>query len=63
MVAKNFGIIDQIQVTLTTIFKIVDMELISFYLSLKVNQNHRRKIIKLFQPIYIIKILSKFYLA
>lgn len=47
---------------LTIAFLIVDIESISFYLGLKIECNREKQTIKLFQPAYIDKILSKFYL-
>lgn len=39
-----------------------DMGSISFYLGLKIEQNRQEKTIKLSQPAYIDKLLTKFYL-
>lgn len=44
-------------------FKIVDMQPISFYLKLKISRDREKKTIKLSQPLYIDKILAKFYLS
>lgn len=63
MEAKNSGVISQVKEELIAVFKIVDIGLISFYFGLKVSQDHEKKSIKLFQPIYIVKILAKFYLS
>lgn len=63
MGAKNSVVINQVKTELTAIFEMVDIRSISFYFSLKVNRDYEREIIKLFQPAYIDKILSKFYLA
>lgn len=41
----------------------IDTRLISFNLGFKVSEKYKKKAIKLFQPIYIDKILTKFYLA
>ncbi len=43
-------------------FEIVDMGPISFYLGLKVERDRQKKTLKLFQPAYIDKILSKYHL-
>lgn len=63
MGAKNSGVIGRVKAELIATFEIVNMRPISFYLSLKVDRNRERKIIKLSQPVYINKILSKFYLV
>lgn len=47
---------------LTFAFLIVDMNPISFYLRIKVEQNSQKQTIKLFQSAYIDKILGKFYI-
>lgn len=46
---------------LVTVFEMVDLDLISFYLGLKVEQNPEKKIIKLSQSTYISKIFIKYY--
>ena len=43
------------------VFKMVDIRPISFYLGLKVDKNCEKKIIKLFQPTYIKKVLAKYH--
>lgn len=45
--AKTLGMIDCIKEKLTTLFEIVDIGLISFYLGLKISQDYKSKIIKL----------------
>lgn len=45
---KKSRIIKQVKVELTTIFLMVDMSSISFYLKPKVEQNQQKQIIKLF---------------
>lgn len=54
--------IEKVKKKLATAFEIVDMGPISFYLGLKVEQNREIKIIKLFQPAYIQKVLAKYHL-
>lgn len=63
MEAKNSRVIGQVKQELTVVFEIVNMGSISFYLYFKICQDRKKKIIKLFQPTYISKILTKFYLA
>ena len=63
MGAKNSGVIGRVKEELTAAFEMVDMGPISFYLGLKVNRDREKKTIKLSQPAYINKILSKFHLA
>lgn len=62
MGTKRNGFIGKVKAKLTAAFSIVDMGLISFYLSLKMIQDREKKMIKLLQPAYIDKILEKFYL-
>lgn len=59
---KASGMIEQIKVELISAFLMADMGPISFYLGLKVEQNSQEKTIKLSQPAYIDKVLTKFYL-
>ena len=40
----------------------IDMRSISFYLGLKIKQDRTNRIIKLFQPTYIDKVLTNFHL-
>lgn len=47
---------------LLSIFLMVDIRPIRFYLGLKIEQNHQKKTIKLSQYAYIKKILAKFHL-
>lgn len=61
MVLKETGFIEKVKEKLTTIFQIVNIRLISFYLGLRVNRNREKKIIELSQPVYIKKILQKFF--
>lgn len=63
MGAKNSRVISRVKKKLTTTFEMVDMGLISFYIGLKVSKNREKKMIKLSQPIYINKILTKFHLS
>lgn len=62
MALKRSGMIKQMKTKLASTFLIADIEPISFYLSLKVEWNWKKKIMKLFQPAYINKIFAKFYL-
>lgn len=48
MRTKHLGIIDKIKEKLTTLFVMIIMELISFYLAFKVSQDYRSKIVKFF---------------
>lgn len=48
MEAKAFRIISSVKQEMMTVFKITDMEPISFYLSFKISRNCKKKIIKLF---------------
>lgn len=59
---KKSGIILQVKTKFMAAFLIVDISLISFYLKLKIEQNQEKQTIKLSQPAYINKVLSKFYL-
>lgn len=62
MASKESRIIECIKAKLISIFLMADMGLISFCLSLKVEQNWEKKTIKLSQPAYIDKVFIKFYL-
>lgn len=59
---KSLKIIDQVKRNFTATFKIVDIGLISFHFSLKVDRNLAKKTLKLLQPAYINKILIKYHL-
>lgn len=59
---KDIGIIVKVKTKLTATFEIVDMGPISFYLSLKIKQDQENRTIKLFQLMYILKILAKYHL-
>lgn len=61
MTPKESGIIYCIKVELTTAFSMVDIGPISFYIRLKVDKNRENRMIKLLQPAYIDKVVSKFY--
>lgn len=54
--------IECVKAELILAFLIANMRLISFYLGLKIEQNHEQKTIKLFQSMYINKVLVKFHL-
>lgn len=51
---------EKVKQKLIAIFSIADIESISFYFGLKIDQDRKQKIIKLFQPIYIEKVLARF---
>lgn len=59
---KGSGHIKRVKPELIIAFEIVDMDLISFYLRLKVKRNRVKKMLKLSQPAYIDKILTKYHL-
>lgn len=59
---KGSGYIKRVKPELIIAFEIVDMDLISFYLRLKVKRNRVKKMLKLSQPAYIDKILTKYHL-
>lgn len=61
MALKNSGIIEQVKFKLIFVFSIIDMNPISFYLDLKVQQDRENQIIKLSESAYIKKIPSKFH--
>lgn len=62
MAPKRSGVIDRVKQELISAFSIVDIGPISFYLGLKVQCNREKRTIKLSQPVYIDKVLSKFHL-
>lgn len=59
---KGSGVIERVKVELAAAFEMVDMGPISFYLCLKVERNREKKTIKLSQPAYIQKVLTKYHL-
>ena len=59
---KGLGFIKQVKKKLATAFDMVDIGPISFYLSLKVEKNRIKRILKLSQPAYVDKILAKYHL-
>lgn len=61
--AKNSRVIGWVKDEIIFIIEMVDMVPIIFYFGLKLNYNCKKKIIKLFQLVYIEKILAKFYLS
>lgn len=63
MAPKASGIIQQVKAELAAAFSMVDMGPISFYLGLKVERNRQEQTIKLSQPTYINKVLSRFHLG
>ncbi len=54
--------IERVKSKLTSAFSMVDMGPVSLYLGLKVECDQVNQKIKLSQPVYINKVLSKFYL-
>lgn len=62
MASKGNRMIQQMKTELITAFLMMDIGLINFYLEIKVECNREKRTIKLSQPAYISKILSKFYL-
>ena len=60
---KRSGFIPRVKAEPAAAFSMVDMDLISFYLGLKVIRDREKKTIKLSQPAYIDKVLEKFYLS
>lgn len=62
MAPKESGMIERVKSELTSAFSMVNMGPISFYLGLKVQRDRVNHTIKLSQPAYIDKVLSKFYL-
>lgn len=52
----------KIKAKLVAAFEMVDISLISFYLELKIERDHQKQLIKLFQSTYIKKILEKYHL-
>lgn len=63
MRVKGLSYIKSVKERLVTIFEILDIGPISFYLGLKVKKDCQKKTLKLFQSTYIKKILSKYYLV
>lgn len=61
MRAKDFSVIFRIEQKLTNEFEIVNTRPINFYLCFKFTWNQEKKILKLFQSLYINKILAKLY--
>lgn len=51
---KDSKVISREKEKLIATFGMVDMEPISLYLGLKISQNRKKKMFKLFQPMYII---------
>lgn len=62
MTLKESGIIWQVKVELVSTFSIIDMGPISFYFILKIEQDCKKKNIKLSQPTYIDKVFIRFHL-
>lgn len=62
MTPKESKITQRVKAELTVAFSIIDMGPISFYLGFKVERDQTNQTIKLSQPTYIDKILSKFHL-
>lgn len=59
---KRSGFIQKVKDKLIATFLIIDIDPISFYLSLKVEHNRSKKTIKLSQLTYIDKVLEKYYI-
>lgn len=59
---KDSEIIERVKLELIFAFFMIDIGLISFYLGLKVQRDWENQTIKLSQPVYINKVLNKFYL-
>lgn len=62
MAPKDSDIIARVKPELAAAFSMVDMGPISFYLGLKVEHDRGKRTIKLLQPAYIDKVLSRFHL-
>ncbi len=62
MAPKKIGMIKRVKSELTSAFSMVDMGPVSFYLGLKIERDRVNRKIKLSQPAYINKVLSKFHL-
>lgn len=62
MAPKGSGHISRVKSELAAAFSMVDMRPISFYLGLKVQRDRGKRTIKLSQPAYIDKVLSRFHL-
>ncbi len=62
MAPKGSNIIARVNSELAAAFSMVDMGPISFYLGLKVERDRAKRTIKLSQPAYIDKVLSRFHL-
>lgn len=61
MVVKESGMIEKVTQKLIAIFSMIDIEPISFFLGLSIDEDQEYKTIKLFQPVYIEKVLSRFH--
>lgn len=62
MAPKGSNIITRVKSELAAAFSMIDMGPISFYLRLKVKHDRGKQTIKLLQPAYINKVLSRFHL-
>ena len=62
MALKESGIIQCMKVELAATFSMIDTGLINFYLGPKIERDQAKRTIKLSQPAYINKVLSKFHL-
>lgn len=58
---KKSGYIERFKLKLIIAFEMVDIRPISFYLGLKIKRNRAKKILKLLQPAYINKVLTKYH--
>lgn len=59
---KRSGYIKKVKRELALTFEMIDIGPISFYLGLKVERNQAKKTLKLLQPAYIDKILTKYHI-
>lgn len=62
MAPKGSGMTQRVKAELAAAFSMVDMGPISFYLGLKVQRDRENRTIKLSQPAYIDKVLTRFHL-
>lgn len=59
---KKSGHIERVNVKPAVVFEMVDISLINFFLGLKIERDRQKQSLKLSQPVYIEKILEKYYL-
>lgn len=58
---KSARTIQWVKTKLIAALEIIDIGLINFYLGLKIKANCEKRTLKLLQPVYIKKILVKYY--